>query len=98
MRSNSRIPASSMKTGTPSEGGCIATAGDLVFIAATLDAKFRAFDSKSGKVLWEAKLSVPGLATPCTYEAGGKQYVCIAAGGGFGGAESSDEFVAFALG
>ena len=86
------------KTGTPSEGGCIATAGDLVFIAATMDAKFRAFDSKSGKILWETKLTAPGLATPCTYEAGGKQYVCIAVGGGFGGWQPADEFVAFAVG
>lgn len=85
------------KTGTPSEGGCIATAGDLVFIAATLDAKFRAFDSKSGKILWETKLTAPGLATPCTYEAGGKQFVCVAAGGGFGRQAPADEFVAFVL-
>ena len=85
------------KTGTSSEGGCIATGGDLVFIAATLDAKFRAFDSKTGKVLFEDQLKVPGLATPCTYEAGGKQFVCIAVGGGFAGWESNDEFVAYAL-
>jgi quinoprotein glucose dehydrogenase len=58
---------------------------------------FRAFDSDSGEVVWETKLNAGGFATPCTYEAGGKQYVVIAAGGGHGTTQPGDEFVAFAL-
>jgi quinoprotein glucose dehydrogenase len=85
------------KTGTPSDGGCIATAGGLVFMAGTFDAKFRAFDSRTGDVLWEYQLDAAGYATPCTYEAGGKQYVIIAAGGGKGFTKPGDQFVAFAL-
>ncbi len=85
------------KTGTPSHGGAIATAGGLVFKAGTFDKMIRAFDSDTGDVLWEHKLNQAGFATPCTYEAGGKQYVVIAAAGGKDGSEASDEFVAFAL-
>ena len=85
------------KTGTPSNGGSIATAGGLVFFGGTFDAKFRAFDSKTGETLWEHQLEAAGYATPMTYEAGGKQYVVIAAGGGKGFTRPGDEFVAFAL-
>jgi quinoprotein glucose dehydrogenase len=86
------------KTGTPSYGGSIATGGGLVFMGGTWDSMFRAFDSDSGEVVWEHKLNAGGFATPCTYEAGGKQYVVIAAGGGHGTTQPGDEFVAFALG
>lgn len=85
------------KTGTPSTGGSIATAGGLVFIAATMDEKFRAFDSKTGEILWEHQLEAAGYATPCTYEVNGRQYVVIAAGGGKGFTKPGDQFVAFAL-
>jgi quinoprotein glucose dehydrogenase len=85
------------KTGTPSHGGAIATAGGLVFKAGTFDKMIRAFDSDTGDVLWEYKLNQGGFATPCTYEAGGKQFVVIAAAGGKDGSEASDEFVAFTL-
>ena len=85
------------KTGTPSHGGSIATAGGLVFMAGTFDKKFRAFDQDTGEVLWETELNAAGFATPCTYEADGKQYVVIAAGGGKGNSESGDEFVAFGI-
>ncbi len=84
-------------TGTEQYGGPIVTAGGLVFIAATQDAKFRAFDSGTGKLLWEAQLPAAGYATPSTYAVDGKQYVVIAAGGGKLGAKSSDTYVAFAL-
>jgi quinoprotein glucose dehydrogenase len=68
--------------GTPNMGGSIATAGGLVFIAATTDAKFRAFDSRNGKELWMTQLDATGDAVPMTYRArNGKQYVVIAAGG-----------------
>lgn len=86
------------QTGTPSHGGSIATRGGLVFLAARFDRKIRAHDSESGDVLWEHELNAAGFATPCTYQAGGRQYVVIAAGGGKGDSPAGDEFVAFALG
>ena len=88
------------KTGTPSLGGPIVTAGGLVFIAATNDSRIRAFDKKSGEEVWVRRLPASGHATPMTYVGPktGKQFVVIAAGGGnkynkvFGG-----KLVAFAL-
>jgi quinoprotein glucose dehydrogenase len=84
-------------TGTENYGGPIVTAGGLVFIGATKDERFRAFDKRTGKVLWETALPAGGYATPATYEAGGRQYVVIAAGGGKMGTKSGDAYVAFAL-
>jgi quinoprotein glucose dehydrogenase len=69
-------------TGSENFGGPIATAGGLVFIGATIyDHKLRAFDSRTGKLLWEGDLPFSGVATPSTYMVNGKQYVVIAAGG-----------------
>ncbi len=84
-------------TGTEQYGGPIVTAGGLVFIAATMDAKFRAFDKTTGRLLWETALPAAGYATPSTFAVGGKQYVVIAAGGGKLGTPSSDAYVAYAL-
>ena len=84
-------------TGTEQYGGPIATRGGLLFIAATQDAKFRAFDRNTGRLLWEATLPAPGYATPCTFAVGGKQFVVVAAGGGKLGSKSSDTYVAFSL-
>jgi quinoprotein glucose dehydrogenase len=68
--------------GAANMGGSIATAGGLVFIAATTDSKFRAFDSRNGNELWITRLDATGDAVPMTYQArNGKQYVVIAAGG-----------------
>ena len=83
--------------GSPNIGGPAVTAGGLVFIAATMDKKIRAFDLATGEKKWEARLPAFGMATPMSYESGGKQYVVIAAGGhgalgGFG-----DSVIAFAL-
>jgi len=83
-------------TGTESYGGPIATAGGLLFIAATRDEKFRAFDKKTGEILWEYQLPAGGFATPITYEVAGKQYVVIAAGGARG-AKLGGNYVAFSL-
>ena len=70
-------------TGSESYGGPIVTAGGVVFIGASnFDRKFRAFDSRTGELLWETLLPYSGNATPITYEAGGRQFVAIAAGGG----------------
>jgi quinoprotein glucose dehydrogenase len=88
-----------LKTGTPSLGGPLVTAGGLVFIGATLDKYLRAFDAASGAELWQGRLPAPGIATPMTYEWQGRQYVVIAAGGhgDTGDVGRSDTFVAFAL-
>lgn len=86
------------QTGTPNMGGSIATAGGLVFIGATKDERFRAFDAATGRVLWEAALPFGGYATPATYAAGGRQFVVIAAGGGGKLATpAGDAIVAFAI-
>jgi len=69
-------------TGAFGQGGPIATAGGLVFIAGTNDKRFRAFDSKSGKVLWEAKMDAEGHTSPMTYLGkNGKQYVVVVSSG-----------------
>ncbi|MVM28561.1 PQQ-binding-like beta-propeller repeat protein [Spirosoma sp. HMF4905] len=83
-------------TGTESYGGPLATAGGLVFIAGTKDERIRAFDKKTGKVVWEYQLPAGGFATPITYEIDGKQYVVIAAGGGRG-QKIGGNYIAFAL-
>jgi quinoprotein glucose dehydrogenase len=72
------------KTGAPNIGGSIVTDGGLVFIAATSDRKFRAFDRDTGEELWTAALPASGFATPATYvgKKTGRQFVVIAAGGG----------------
>ena len=85
------------QTGTENYGGPIVTAGGLVFIGASLDEHFRAFDKDTGEELWKTKLPAGGYATPATYEADGKQYVVIAAGGGKMDTKSGDAYVAFAL-
>jgi quinoprotein glucose dehydrogenase len=93
-------------TGSENYGGPIVTAGGLVFIAATnFDKKFRAFDKKTGELLWETTLPLAGNATPATYQVDGRQFVVIAAGGGKAGqfepterrAQSGGIYVAFAL-
>nr|MCU0352911.1 PQQ-binding-like beta-propeller repeat protein [Cytophagales bacterium] len=84
-------------TGTENYGGPVVTAGGLLFIAATKDEKFRVFDKKTGKLLWETQLPAGGYATPSTYAVDGKQYVVIACGGGKMGTKSGDSYVAFAL-
>ena len=94
------LAAKGMKnTGTENYGGPIVTAGGLVFIGATIfDRKMHAFDSHTGKLLWEATLPFAGHATPATYAVDGKQYVVIAAGGGRDPKWSSGGvYVAFAL-
>ena len=69
-------------TGAFGQGGPIATAGGLVFIAGTIDKRFRAFDARTGKVLWEAKLDAEGHTNPMTYMGrNGKQYVVIVSSG-----------------
>jgi len=84
-------------TGTANYGGPVVTAGGLVFIGATSDNMIRAFDRKTGRLLWQAPLPTGGYATPATYLANGRQFVVIACGGGKLGSKSDDVYVAFAL-
>jgi quinoprotein glucose dehydrogenase len=84
-------------TGTENYGGPVVTAGGVIFIGATKDERFRAFDKATGKLLFETQLPAGGYATPATYEVKGKQYVVIACGGGKIGTKSGDSYVAFAL-
>src|SRR5215467_8645950 len=78
------LAAQGMKnTGSELYGGPIVTAGGVLFIGATVyDRKFRAFDTRNGKLLWETQLPFAGMATPSTYMVDGRQYVVIAASGG----------------
>lgn len=94
------LGAKGLKTGTSNIGGSVATATGLVFIGATNDRHFRAFDSRTGRVLWDTTLEASGAATPMTYMGSdGKQYVVIAAGGGtsVGQKLMSDTLVAYRL-
>ncbi len=84
-------------TGTENYGGPLITASGVLFIAASKDEKFRAFNMKTGKILWEYQLPAGGYATPTTYVLNGKQYVVIAAGGGKMGTKSGNKYLAFAL-
>jgi quinoprotein glucose dehydrogenase len=94
------FPEGKRNTGRPGNGGTIATAGGLVFVGATDDARFRAFDAKTGKEVWTTKLNGAAEATPITYEGrDGRQYVVITATGGgfFGNPVTDDSILAFAL-
>jgi glucose dehydrogenase len=87
-------------TGAPNIGGSLATAGGLVFIGATNDSRFRAFDKDTGKELWVTKLPASAHASPMTFRGpkSGRQFVVIAAGGGNKyNSVYSDSLVAFAL-
>jgi quinoprotein glucose dehydrogenase len=86
-----------MNLGMPNLGGPIITAGGLVFIAASLDDRLRAFDTDTGKLLWEVKLPAGGQATPMTYSVNGRQYLVIAAGGYKDSSTRGDYVVAYAL-
>jgi quinoprotein glucose dehydrogenase len=84
--------------GTPNNGGSVVTAGGLIFIAAATDNMFTAIDMKSGATLWQDELPAGGQATPITYEADGRQYVVVMAGGHhFMETPVGDALVAYAL-
>jgi quinoprotein glucose dehydrogenase len=91
------LKARGIHSGTENYGGSVVTAGGLLFIAATSDAKFRAFNKRTGQLLWETDLPAAGFATPAIYELDGKEYVVIACGGGKLQKKSGDTYVAFAL-
>ena len=76
------LPEAKQRTGRLNMGGPITTASGLIFIGASNDRRFRAFESRSGKELWVTKLEMSGHAVPITYQGrDGKQYVAIVAAG-----------------
>lgn len=94
------LPPGKQNTGRPGLGGAIVTASGLTFIGATDDARFRAFNTKTGKEIWTVKLPAAAESTPITYaDASGKQYlVVVATGGGLIGAPlRSDSLIVYTL-
>jgi quinoprotein glucose dehydrogenase len=93
----SRLP---LPMGVPNIGGSVVTRSGLVFIAATQERAIRAFELRTGRLLWEASLPAGGHATPMTYVSPrtGRQYIVIDAGGSVPlGSGSGDYVTAFAL-
>ncbi|WP_242146939.1 membrane-bound PQQ-dependent dehydrogenase, glucose/quinate/shikimate family [Sphingomonas sp. BAUL-RG-20F-R05-02] len=89
-----------LKLGVPSLGGPITTAGGVAFMAAAIDNYVRAYDTRTGKVLWRARLPAGGQATPMSYRsaASGRQFVVVVAGGhGSLGTRLGDSVIAYAL-
>jgi quinoprotein glucose dehydrogenase len=87
-----------LEIGTPNNGGAVVTASGLVFIAAATDDLIRAIDIETGETVWSDILPAGGQATPMTYEAGGRQYLVIMAGGHhFMETPAGDYLVAYAL-
>ncbi|MDN4501541.1 PQQ-binding-like beta-propeller repeat protein [Alteromonadaceae bacterium BrNp21-10] len=84
-------------TGTENYGGPVVTQSGLLFIGATKDGYFRAYNKHTGALLWETKLPAAAFATPAIYEIDGKQYIVIACGGEKLGTEKGRQIVAFAL-
>ena len=84
-------------TGTDNYGGPLLTASGLIFIGASRDEKFRAFDATTGEIVWTTQLPAAAYASPSTYAIGGKQYIVLACGGGKLNTKSGDKYVAFAI-
>jgi quinoprotein glucose dehydrogenase len=91
------LKAKGIHSGSENYGGPVITAGGLLFIAATSDKKIRAFNKRTGELLWEHTLPASGFATPAVFKKNNRQYVVIACGGGKLGKPSGDSYVAFAL-
>jgi quinoprotein glucose dehydrogenase len=93
------LPEGLQHTGRPGLGGPIVTASGLTFVGATDDSRFRAFNSRTGEMLWEVKLPASAYATPVTYQGkSGRQYVAVVATGGVAGqVPTADEVAVYAL-
>ena len=83
--------------GSINYGGPVVTKTGLIFIAATPDRRFKAYDTRDGSLLWQTELSAAGFSTPAIYSVDGKQYVAIAAGGGRLGPPTGSEYFVYAL-
>jgi quinoprotein glucose dehydrogenase len=94
------LPADRRDTGRVNLGNPMVTAGGLTFIGATDDARFRAFDTVTGKLLWEAKLPATASTGPISYRGkDGRQYIAVVATGGnnAGVPATADDVIAFAV-
>jgi glucose dehydrogenase len=92
------LPAAKQNTGGSGPAGPIVTAGGLVFIGATNDNRFRAFDAMTGRELWAVRLDRSASANPMTYQAkNGKQYLAVVAAGGRGSKGTQPSLVVFSL-
>jgi quinoprotein glucose dehydrogenase len=92
------FPEGKKNTGRPGNAGPMVTAGGLVFLGATDDARFRAFDAKTGKELWVTRLDHSANAIPITYRGrNGKQYVAVMAAGAPAGSPESQALMVFSL-
>jgi len=89
--------AKGLHTGSENYGSSAVTKGGLLFIAATSDGHLRAFNKRTGQLLWEYKLPAAAFATPSVYEVNGREYIVIACGGGKLETTSGDAYIAFAL-
>ncbi|HLH30442.1 MAG TPA: PQQ-binding-like beta-propeller repeat protein, partial [Terriglobia bacterium] len=95
---NETMPAGKQNVGSPGFGGPMVTAGGLLFIGATTDGRFRAFESKTGKELWSTKLDYNVQAIPMTYQGkDGKQYVAVVAAAGGQRGANNESLIVFAL-
>lgn len=84
--------------GVPDLGGPLVTAGGVAFASGTLDYFVRGYDVTTGRMLWQDRLPAGGQATPMSYQAGGRQYVLVVAGGhGSIGTKAGDSIIAYAL-
>lgn len=91
------FPHGNVQSGTENYWASVVTKGGLLFIAAAKDGYFRAFNKRTGQLLWEFKLPYAAYATPSVFELNGKQYIVIACGGGKMNTRSGDSYLAFAL-
>ena len=88
----------SLRWGVPSFGAPLITGSGLIFVAATMDDRIRAFRLADGKELWAVDLPASAQSSPMTYAIGGRQYVVLAAGGhGMMGTRKGDYVMAFSL-
>jgi quinoprotein glucose dehydrogenase len=97
-----QLPENRRRTGRLNVGGPIVTAAGLVFIGATNDRRFRAFDAETGAELWVTELPLSAHAVPITYAAAdGRQYVAVVAAGQLAmdepGAADAESLIAYAL-
>lgn len=97
-----QLPEARRRTGRPNVGGALATAAGLVFIGASNDRRFRAFEARTGRELWTTELPRSAHAAPITYlGTDGKQYVAIVAAGALSiddsGAADAQSLIAYAL-
>ena len=84
--------------GSPTLGGPVVTAGGVVFIGASMDARVRALDAATGEELWSDLVEAPAVSIPAVFSHEGEDYVVFAVGGNsILKLEVSDQAVAYRL-